>query len=137
LVPALADGGTRLAATPGLSLGDLEEVSRAAPRTLAEAGAHLRAKARARMQGVGRVVDPQFGWDDLVAPAELTAQLHRITFEAQTRPALMEDPEVARLFSGAAGLSALFSGPPGVGKSMAAQVIARELGVNLLMVDLA
>jgi SpoVK/Ycf46/Vps4 family AAA+-type ATPase len=137
LIPALAEGGERLAATPGVSVGDLEEVSRAAPRTLTEAGAQLRAKARARMQGIGRVVDPQFGWDDFVAPASLMAQLRRIAFEARTRPALMEDAEVARLFAGAAGLSALFSGPPGVGKSMAAQVIAGELGVNLLVIDLA
>jgi hypothetical protein len=137
LVPALAEGASELAATPGLSLGDLREVSQVAPRTLAEAGAHLRAKARARIQGVGRVVDPQFGWDDLIAPAELVAQLRRIAFEARSRAVLMEDPEVARLFAGAAGLSALFSGPPGVGKSMAAQVIARDLGVNLLVIDLA
>jgi len=136
LVPHLAAGGASLAATPGLSLGDLEEAGRAAPRTLEEASAQLRARARARLQGAGRVVDPRFAWEDLVATPALLAQLRRIAFEARHRPALFEEPETARLFAGAAGLSALFSGPPGVGKSMAAQVIARELGVNLLVVDL-
>ena len=48
----------------------------------------------------------------------------------------MERPETARLYQRSAGLSALFSGPPGVGKSMAAHVIARDLGANLLVVDL-
>jgi hypothetical protein len=137
LAPDLAACAARLAATPGVSLGDLEAASRLAPRTLEEASAHLRAMARARMQGVGRVVDPQVGWDDLIAAPALLAQLRRLAFEARARPALMEHAETARLFAGAAGLSALFSGPPGVGKSMAAQVIARELGVNLLVVDLA
>jgi SpoVK/Ycf46/Vps4 family AAA+-type ATPase len=89
------------------------------------------------MQGAGRVVDPQFVWDDLMVPADLEKQLRRIAFEARARPTLMQDAESARLFAGAAGLSALFAGPSGVGKSMAAQVIARELGVNLLIVDLA
>jgi SpoVK/Ycf46/Vps4 family AAA+-type ATPase len=50
---------------------------------------------------------------------------------------VLEDAEAAHLFAGTAGLSALFAGPPGVGKSMAAQVIARDLGINLLVVDLA
>ncbi|SCX79634.1 ATP-binding protein [Nitrosospira sp. Nsp13] len=137
LVPALAAHSMQLAAIPGLSLGDLKEVGRAAPRTLAEAAAHLRVKGRARMREVGQVIDPRFDWNDLILPSDLVVQLRRITFEARTRPTLMENPETARLFEGAAGLSALFAGPPGVGKSMAAQVIAQDLGVNLLVIDLA
>lgn len=137
LMPHLAGEAGKLAATPGVSLGDLEEASRAAPQSYAEASEHLREKARARMQGAGRVVDPSFGWDDFVVPPDLTRQLQAIVFEARMRPALFENAETARIFARAAGLSALFSGPAGVGKSMAAQVIARDLGVNLLVVDLA
>jgi hypothetical protein len=137
LAPHLAAADRLIATMPGLSLADLEDAGRAAPRTADEAGAHLRALARSRMQGAGRVVDPQFGWDDLLVPAELEAQLRRVAFEARARAAMLADPATARLFAGASGLSALFSGPPGVGKSMAAQVIARDLGVNLLVVDLA
>jgi hypothetical protein len=137
LAPRLATADKQIATMPGLSLGDLEEASRAAPRSAEEAGAHLRALARSRIQGAGRVVDPQFGWDDLVVPADLEAQLRRIAFEARARPTVLEEAEAARLFAGTAGLSALFAGPPGVGKSMAAQVIARDLGINLLVVDLA
>jgi len=135
--PALADGAAALAATPGLALHDLEDAARAAPRSIAEASAFLRARARARLRGAGRVVDPQFDWEDFVAPPPLLALLRRLAFEARARTALMEDAEAARLFEGAAALSALFCGPPGVGKSMAAQVIARDLGINLLVVDLA
>jgi len=137
LVPELADGGERLGATPGVSLEDLEEAARIAPKDVDDAASHLRAKARSRMQGAGRVVDPQFGWDDLILAQETTDALRAFAFEARMRPKLLERGETARLFASAAGLSALFSGPPGVGKSMAAQVIARDLGVNLLVVDLA
>jgi hypothetical protein len=89
---------------PGLSLGDLEEASRAAPQSAEEAGAHLRALARSRMQGAGRVVDPQFVWDDLMVPADLEKQLRRIAFEARARPTLMQDAESARLFAGTGGI---------------------------------
>jgi hypothetical protein len=136
LAPAMADVADRLASTPGLLLGDLKEVAQGAPRSVEEASADLRSRARARMTGAGHVVDPVFDWDDLIAPRGLTDQLRRITFEARTRPKLMERPETARLYHRSAGLSALFSGPPGVGKSMAAHVIARDLGSNLLIVDL-
>ena len=133
--PQLAAASADLAAMPGLLFGDLKGI--APTQSAEEASSDLRAKARARMQGAGHVVDPEFGWDDLVAPHQLIEQLRRISFEARMRPKLMENPETARLYRRSAGLSALFSGPPGVGKSMAAQVIARELGANLLIVDLA
>jgi len=137
LAPHLAEAGAALAATPGLSLGDLVDAGRAAPRSVEEAGEQLRARARARLQGVGRAIDPRFDWDDLVLPGDVLGRLRRVAFEARHRADLLEDAEAARLFAGAAGLSALFAGPPGVGKSMAAQVIARDLGVNLLVIDLA
>lgn len=136
LAPGMGEDAGRLAATPGLLLGDLRDMAQTAPRSAEEASADLRARARARMNGAGHVVDPVFGWDDLIAPKPLTEQLRRIAFEARTRPQLMERPETARLYHRSAGLSALLSGPPGIGKSMAAHVIARDLGANLLIVDL-
>lgn len=137
LAPHLAGDAPMLAAMPGLLLGDLQEIGRSAPRSLDEAANDLRARARARMQNAGHVVDPIFSWDDMVTTDILKKQMKRIAFEARTRPRLMERAETARLYYRAAGLSALFCGPPGVGKSMAAHVIARDLGSNLLVVDLA
>jgi len=137
LAPDLARSAAKIAALPGLSLADLEAASRARPKSVEDASAHLRAIARTRLQGAGRAVDPQFAWNDLVVAQELEAQLRRVAFEARARADVLASPETARIFTAAAGLSALFSGPPGVGKSMAAQVIANDLGVNLLVVDLA
>lgn len=127
----------RIAATPGLSLADLEQAARTAPANVDEVSAQLRAVSRARLEGIGRAVDPRFDWDDLVLPEPIEQALRRLAFEAELRATVLAEEEARRMFAGASGLSALFSGPPGVGKSMAAQVIARALGVNLLVVDLA
>jgi hypothetical protein len=137
LAPQLPEADDKIATIPGLSLADLEHVARTAPATVDEATSQFRALARSRLTGVGRAIDPQFGWDDLVVADDTEARLRRVAFEARARASLFDTGDSARVFSGSAGLSALFSGPPGVGKSTAAQVIARDLGVNLLVVDLA
>lgn len=136
LIPTMAAEAPRLAAMPGLLLGDLIAVAHSAPRHPDEAASELRARARTRMTGAGHVVDPVFGWHDLVAPEALVRQLRRIAFEARMRPLLMENPETQRVYQRSASLTALFCGPPGVGKSMAAHVIAHDLGANLLVIDL-
>jgi hypothetical protein len=138
LAPQLAseDDG-KIASIPGLSLSDLEAAARTAPASVEDVTAQLRALSRARLEGVGHGLDPRFGWEDLVLPSAVEQALRRIAFEARTRASILADPEARRLLAGASSLSALFAGPSGVGKSMAAQVIARDLGVNLLVVDLA
>jgi hypothetical protein len=137
LAPQLPEADEAIATIPGLTLADLEQVARSVPATVDEATSQFRAIARSRLQGVGRAIDPQFDWDDLVLPKAVEDGLRRVAFEARARAGLLASKDSARIFAGSAGLSALFSGPPGVGKTMAAQVIARELGVNLLIVDLA
>ncbi len=137
LAPQLAEASQIIATMPGVSLDDLEQAARVAPATIDEATAQLRTLARSRMRGIGRVIDPIYGWDDLILDAGVERLLRRIAFEARSRAHVLEAPDAARQFAGAAALTALFAGPPGVGKSTAAQVIARDLGVNLLVVDLA
>jgi SpoVK/Ycf46/Vps4 family AAA+-type ATPase len=78
-----------------------------------------------------------FNWEDLVVGAALRAVLEDMTFEASQRAAFWEKPEAQRLFPQGRGLLAMFCGPPGTGKTMAAQVIAAELGVDLYRIDLS
>ncbi|MCP4749509.1 MAG: ATP-binding protein, partial [Proteobacteria bacterium] len=78
-----------------------------------------------------------FMWDDLIVGDRLRRNLNDFLFEANERSALWERPEVRRLFPQGRGLLALFTGFPGTGKTMAAQVIAADLGLDLFRIDLS
>ena len=76
-------------------------------------------------------------WDDLVLPAEVVSQLRAFETQVRLRWTVYEEWGFARLTHLGHGISALFGGPSGTGKTMAAQVLARSLGIDLLRVDLA
>jgi hypothetical protein len=95
----------------------------------------LRQRTRERVQGVGHIVTTRFGWDDLILPAPVKALLRAIEREARQREALLARGEARRLFEGTAALTAMFAGPPGTGKSMAGQVLAGALSLDLLVID--
>jgi MoxR-like ATPase len=78
-----------------------------------------------------------YEWDDLVLPTEVESQLHAFEAQVRLRWTVYEDWGFARLAHLGHGISALFGGPSGTGKTMAAQVLARALGIELLRVDLA
>jgi MoxR-like ATPase len=78
-----------------------------------------------------------YEWDDLVLPAELTSQLRAFEAQVRLRWTVYEDWGFGRLAHLGHGIAALFGGPAGTGKTMAAQVLARALGIELLRVDLA
>lgn len=119
------------------STGDIVAAAASAPRSAAEAGLRLRERSRADAGALARRVESGFVWDDLVLPAPTQGRLREIAFEARERARVWADPAARRLFPYGRGLVALFAGPPGTGKTMAAQVIAQDLGLDLLAVDLS
>ncbi|HEX8082151.1 MAG TPA: ATP-binding protein [Jatrophihabitans sp.] len=78
-----------------------------------------------------------YGWDDLVVPEQVEAALRRLRNQVLLRQEVLDDWEFRRLCPSTAGVTALFAGPSGTGKTMAAQVLARELELDLYRVDLA
>jgi hypothetical protein len=76
-------------------------------------------------------------WDDLIVAPQLEAHLREFEAQAQARGEVLDDWGFARLTPLGRGVTALFAGPSGTGKTMAAQVLARSLGVELYRVDLA
>ena len=120
-----------------LNVGDIVSVARRGPGNAREAAACARELTRHRLGELGRLLDCPFTWDDLVVPERLREALEDLAFEARDRVTFWESPRAQRLFPRGTGLVALFGGPPGTGKTMAAQVIAAALELDLFRIDLA
>jgi len=80
---------------------------------------------------------PRAGWRDIVLPEDTVAQLREICSTVRHRGKVLDDWGFATRLSGGTGTTALFAGPSGTGKTMAAEVLARELGLTLFRIDLA
>jgi adenylate kinase family enzyme len=78
-----------------------------------------------------------FSWDDIVLAPQLRQHLDELEQQARLRWSVYEEWDFGRLCPLGKGISALFAGPSGTGKTMAAQVLARVLGLELYRVDLS
>jgi hypothetical protein len=92
---------------------------------------------RPRLDALAQRLDPKATWDDLVLPAEQTALLHQIARQVEQRHTVYEDWGFAAKMNRGLGISALFAGDSGTGKTMAAEVIANDLRLNLYRIDLS
>jgi len=128
---------TELALYHEASVDDIAAVAGTSPPDAEQAAHALRERTRGDLGPLARRIDSPFGWDDLVLPEPVHQRLREIAFEARERARLWADPAAARLFPYGRGVVALFTGAPGTGKTMAAQVIAADLGLDLLAVDLS
>lgn len=82
--------------------------------------------------------EPTAGWDDLVLPDAITDTLRRIEGHVRHAERVMEGWGFARRMGGrGVGVAALFAGPSGTGKTLAAEVLAAALDLPMLVVDLA
>ncbi len=77
------------------------------------------------------------GWDDLILPEDTRSLLREMLGQVERREQVLEALGAARVRHGERGIKALFSGPPGTGKSLSAEVLAHSLGYPLFRVDLA
>ena len=92
------------------------------------------------MAGTPELLSPlplPFTWADLVLSQATTTHLRELQAQAAARARVLDDWRFSRLTSLGRGTTALFAGPTGTGKTMAAQVLARSLGLSLYRVDLA
>jgi SpoVK/Ycf46/Vps4 family AAA+-type ATPase len=107
------------------------------PATVADLAAAARQEVRRDPGTLARRVAPFYSWNDLVLPADQIAQLKELCRQARLRHVVYGDWGFDRKLSLGKGLSALFSGPPGTGKTMAVEVIANDLGLELFKIDLS
>jgi AAA+ superfamily predicted ATPase len=117
--------------------GDVVRAARRKPSDARAAAAAIREASRHKLGDLAERLECPFRWDDVVLEAELRQTLDDLVHEAGARAAFWEKPEARRLFPQGRGLLALFTGSPGTGKTMTAQVIAAELGRDLYRIDLS
>jgi SpoVK/Ycf46/Vps4 family AAA+-type ATPase len=103
----------------------------------AELFAAARAQSGHDLLGLARPIQPNHSWGDIVLPADRLAQLHEICARASLRHVVYDRWGFDRKLSTGRGLSVLFAGPSGTGKTMAAEIVAGELGLDLYKIDLS
>jgi SpoVK/Ycf46/Vps4 family AAA+-type ATPase len=99
--------------------------------------AAARGHSNPRLVTLARKIDPRFGWDDIVLPADQVAMLREIIDTVRQRPRVLDEWGVGAKLASSRGVTILFAGPPGTGKTMAAEIMAAELGLDLYKIDLS
>ena len=101
----------------------------------------LQRACRAQLShGLGRMasrVNASYTWDDLILPPDSKRMLRNACAQVEYRHRVFDQWGFGKKVAYGRGVSMLFSGPPGTGKTMAAQVIANRLGLELYKVDLS
>jgi len=82
-------------------------------------------------------IEPHYGWENIVLPDAKLASLREICSQAKHGYRVFKEWGFGQKLSRGKGLSVLFSGPPGTGKTMAAEVIANDLQLDLYKIDLS
>lgn len=96
-----------------------------------------RAQARPRLDDLAHGIDPRATWEDLVLPPAQLQVLRSIAAHVRRRARVYDDWGFASKGTRGLGISALFSGVSGTGKTMAAEVLANELRLDLYRIDLS
>lgn len=82
-------------------------------------------------------INPRHGWNDIILPADQIQLLQEIVATIRGRPVVLEDWGVGKKLASSSGVAILFAGQPGTGKTMGAEIIALELGLDLYKIDLS
>lgn len=96
-----------------------------------------RSHSNPRLGALARKIDPRFTWDDIVLPREQITILREITATVRQRPRVLDEWGVGAKLASSRGVTVLFAGPPGTGKTMAAEIMAHDLGLDLYKIDLS
>jgi AAA+ superfamily predicted ATPase len=103
----------------------------------AQLAAATRALCGDELARLAQRVSPQATFADLVATSEAQAQLREICARVVTRETVRSRWTRECVHARNAGVTALFTGPSGTGKTLAAEVVAGELGYDLFRIDLS
>lgn len=105
--------------------------------TVGDLHAACRHQSSQALDGLAQKIKPIYGWDDIVLPDDQMRQLREIANHLKYKHTVMGEWGFANKFSLGHGVTALFAGPSGTGKTMAAEVLANELALELYKIDLS
>ena len=117
----------RLMAQVDVSAPELEHLLFAASRQ----------QTRHVFAGLAQLIEPRRNWDDLILPDDALTQLHEIASRFLHQDQVLNGWGFANKLGYGTGTTVLFAGPSGTGKTMAAEVLAHALGLDLYRIDLA
>ena len=105
--------------------------------TLNDLKSAARTQSQPRLTSLAQKITPYFTWEDIVLPDDRMAQLREIANQVLFQHVVYEDWGLAKKSSLGRGVAALFAGQSGTGKTMAAEVIANDLGLDVYKIDLS
>ncbi|MDX2161447.1 MAG: ATP-binding protein [bacterium] len=111
--------------------------SRGAAMTYDDVIAGAQAQSALRLGQLARRVTPRMTWDDLILPPEPLEMLHEIGARAQFAHVVQDRWGFGGRYANVGGVSAMFAGDSGTGKTLAAEVIAHDLGLPMYTIDLS
>lgn len=123
VISARSRAATRDRRSPLISLDDLR--------------AGCIAQLRHNLESLSRKSKSLYRWDDLILPGTVKSQLQMFETFIRNREQVYDRWGMSRKLAMGRGLKALFYGPSGTGKTMAAQVLSATLGIDLFKVDLS
>ncbi len=103
----------------------------------AELSQAARAQSGRQIGMLARKIEPAYQWNDIVLPAETTGHLRAICARVIHQHRVLDEWGFDRKLSMGKGVTVLFAGPSGVGKTMAAEIVANELDIDLYKIDLS
>lgn len=140
---APTDLAGRLAGQFNLNSPSIERIATRC-RTSADAQAPLaalwsacRSSCRPRLDLLAHRIDARATWDDLVLPDDELQQLRDIAGQVHCRGRVYDEWGFGKKHNRGLGVSVLFAGESGTGKTMAAEVIANDLSLDLYRIDLS
>jgi hypothetical protein len=92
---------------------------------------------RPRLEAYAQHLSTPAAWTDLVLPERELSLLHRLVDQVRGRATVLRRWGLGDMVTGGTGVTALFAGQSGTGKTMAAGVVARDLDLALYRVDLS
>lgn len=116
---------------------DHQETHASAEPTIQELYAACRAQSSGRLDALAFKIRTTYSWGDIVLPADQLTQLKEICVQVRHRRTVLERWGFEQRLAMGKGVNVLFAGQSGTGKTMAAEIIAADLGLDLYKVDLA